>query len=278
MPSLEAELPAQKSTIHNVKSMRRRRRCNMTVAQKAHLLSIIRKLKHVNQRLLKAAVSDDLTCALNRRSLPVMLKAALIRAKVSGSVSLCLFDIDHFKTYNDSHGHPVGDEALRRIAQTVQSNLRSSTDKLFRCGGDEFCILFTSQTPVRAMHLIERLRLAIQQENDLLPHANGEALTVSFGLVWQGGNADRILTPAELYTEADRMLYEAKDAGRGQIRQLVLDGGAQLQAAPRGLADQSGSSRYPASWLSVPVAANSVYEADIRMREDLARHAMECSG
>lgn len=270
-------MPAQKSTIHNVKGRRRSRRGTMTLAQKAHLLSIIRKLKHVNQRLLKAAVSDDLTCALNRRSLPVMLEAALIRAKVSGSVSLCLFDIDYFKTYNDSHGHPVGDEALRRIAQTVQRNLRSSADKLFRCGGDEFCILFSSQTPVHAMHLIERLRLAIQQENDLFPHANGEALTVSFGLVWQGGNAARILTPAELYTEADRMLYEAKGAGRGQIRQLVIEGGAQLQPAPRGLADRTGSSRLPAPRMSMPVAANSPCGPDARMEEYLSRHATECS-
>lgn len=270
-------MPTQESTIHNVKGKSRRRRGNMTYDQKAHLLSIIRKLRQVNRRLLKVAVSDDLTCALNRRYLPLILEAALIRAKVSGSVSLCLFDIDHFKTYNDSHGHPAGDEALRRIAHTVQSNLRSSTDKLFRCGGDEFCILFSSQTPLHSMHLIERLRLAIQQESDLFPHANGDALTVSFGVVWQGGNAGRILTPAELYMEADRMLYEAKRAGRGQIRQLVVEGGAQLQVAPKGLADQTGSSRCPASWMSMPAAAKSPCGPNARIVADLARHVAECS-
>jgi diguanylate cyclase (GGDEF)-like protein len=217
-------LTAEELISHYVKGKVRKRRTRFLGSEKHGLLSTIRKLRRVNRRLLQVAISDDLTCALNRRYLPSMLKARLVRAKASGSVSLCLFDVDDFKRYNDSLGHHAGDEALRRIARIVHGNLRRSSDKLFRCGGDEFCVVFSSQPAAHVLSLVERLRGEIHEEMKALSHANGNALTVSFGIVWQSGSAHRFLTPDELYVEADKMLYKAKRAGRGMIRHRVMEG------------------------------------------------------
>jgi diguanylate cyclase (GGDEF)-like protein len=262
---------AEKSTTGNAKGKTRKRRGRFPDDEKACLLSRIHKLLRANRRLLRVAVSDDLTCALNRRCLPSILDARLIRARATGSVSLCLFDVDDFKMYNDLCGHHAGDEALRRIAHVVHSNLRRSSDKLFRCGGDEFCVLFSSQSPLFALRLVERLRAAIQKELRPYPHANGDALTVSFGVVWQSGNVQGLLTSDELYMEADRMLYQAKGAGRGAIRQRIIEDAEHPRAAPAGLPDHTDSASLPAHRLSEPSAKNSLHRFSGRPADVLAR-------
>jgi diguanylate cyclase (GGDEF)-like protein len=246
----EAASAAGEAIASHARSKARKRRGRAAGDDNASLLTTIHKLRRAIRRLRRVAVSDDLTCALNRRCLPALLDARLARARASGSVSLCLFDVDDFKKYNDLRGHHAGDEVLRRIAYAVRSNLRRSADKLFRCGGDEFCILFSSQSPSHALSLIERLREAIQLEVQAHPHANGDALTVSFGVVWQGGNVDGLLTSEELYKEADRMLYAAKRAGRGEIRRVVIDGSEHRCDTPAGKSqknDAKGLARFSRS-------------------------------
>jgi diguanylate cyclase (GGDEF)-like protein len=273
----EAGLAEKEATTSNAKCKARKRRGRFPDNEITCLLSKIHKLRRANRRLLRAAVSDDLTCALNRRCLPAILDARLVRARASGSVSLCLFDVDDFKMYNDSRGHHAGDEALRRIAHAVHDNLHRSSDKLFRCGGDEFCVLFTSQSPLHALRLVERLRGAIQEEMRAYSQANGEALTVSFGVVWQCENVVGLLTSGELYTEADRMLYKAKRAGRGEIRLRVIEDAEHPRATLGRLPDHTDSASGPANGMSGPSAKNSPYRFRGRLEDVLARHAAEHS-
>jgi diguanylate cyclase (GGDEF)-like protein len=146
-----------------------------------------------------AALTDALTGLPNRRAFDNQLERELVRADRLGiSVCVGMLDLDHFKLFNDSHGHAGGDRLLREAAAAWSGELRGS-DLLGRHGGDEFTLLLPDCDEPDGLALVERLRAATPPGQ-----------TVSTGLAtW-----DRHESAAQLLARADAALYEAKAAGR----------------------------------------------------------------
>ena len=163
-------------------------------------------------RLSAAAHTDALTGLPNRRALDELLPQELARASVAGS-SLCLavLDLDRFKTYNDSFGHPAGDTMLQEAGQRWTEALRAG-DTLVRFGGEEFLVVLPGCLLPDAWHLLERLRLATPL-----------AQTCSIGVAaWDGAE-----TGPELVARADRAMYAAKNSGRDRV--LVAEDSGQVR-------------------------------------------------
>ncbi len=151
---------------------------------------------------------DGLTRTFNRRRLDRDLGRLVTPGRL---VSLVMLDVDHFKRFNDDHGHAAGDEVLRRVADAVRGSIRP-TDVLYRYGGEEFCILLADTTTSEAADVCERVRAAV--ESTAVTH-DGAALptvTVSLGVAaTDDGRAD-VLAGA-----ADAALYDAKRQGRNRV-------------------------------------------------------------
>lgn len=170
--------------------------------------------KKLEQRLLVAARSDFLTGLLNRRAFMEAATLALNevqRSKVPSA--MIMFDVDNFKSINDTHGHDVGDEALRIIAAAGRSQVRPE-DILARLGGEEFVVLLPSITLPDAALAAERIRHAIAAVE--VPSPSGAIkLTVSVGvsaLAAGDANAEQALR------RADAALYRAKAEGKNRVR------------------------------------------------------------
>ena len=155
---------------------------------------------------------DELTRALNRRSLLARLEQETGRARRTGvPFSVALLDVDHFKAVNDTYGHAVGDEVLKSFAHTVGATMRES-DVFGRYGGEEFLLLLMVADPQAAYAPLERIRLAVAL-HDWDAVAPGLELTTSIGVA--GLRPEE--TVAQLLRRADEALYEAKAAGRNRV-------------------------------------------------------------
>jgi diguanylate cyclase (GGDEF)-like protein/PAS domain S-box-containing protein len=173
--------------------------------------------QRVAQRTLeleRLATTDPLTDAHNRRFLMVRAEIEIAQAKRQGhSVSMVMFDIDHFKRINDSHGHIAGDRVLVALSHAVRKEMRLG-DTFARVGGEEFVLLLPQSDPEQALQVAERLRRMIEE----LEIDAGAGLTLritsSFGVATQGQTVD---TVDALYLAADTALYQAKDAGRNCV-------------------------------------------------------------
>lgn len=162
------------------------------------------------EALAELSLTDDLTELGNRRRLERDLDAALGAA--GARVGFVMLDIDHFKHFNDSHGHLAGDDVLRDVADILRAAVRSS-DVVYRYGGEEFCVLLPDADPDEARAVAERLRAAI--EAHAFPGEEdqpGGCLTISVGMTL------RHVTDAQSIKRcADDALYEAKRAGRNRV-------------------------------------------------------------
>ncbi|AOV16154.1 hypothetical protein BJI67_02900 [Acidihalobacter aeolianus] len=175
-----------------------------------------RALREAMLDLTHLSVTDALTGLHNRRSLDEVLKKEIARARRSHTpLSLLLLDIDHFKRYNDAHGHPAGDQALRQSARLILEAIRT-TDLATRYGGEEFAIVLPDTPATQAAVLAERCRRAFLDE----PWDFDDPLTASFGVAALG---DRMQSPDELIQRADEALYEAKAQGRNRVITARLD-------------------------------------------------------
>jgi diguanylate cyclase (GGDEF)-like protein len=166
----------------------------------------------IGLRHREAALIDPLTGVLNRRGFEAEAERMLLRAARDGSsTALLVLDLDHFKAVNDSWGHPVGDLALRAVANTVSTELRGG-DVVGRLGGEEFVIALAGNRTDQAAVLAERVRRAVAA----LPIRGGEAsvdLTVSIGVAAHRGATSL----DKLMAHADAALYRAKAAGRNRV-------------------------------------------------------------
>ncbi|MGA0609092.1 diguanylate cyclase [Caldimonas sp. KR1-144] len=171
-------------------------------------------LRETQRQLRVLADIDMLTQVPNRRHFEELAGAALHGASDARAV-LMLFDIDHFKAINDSHGHAAGDEALRRVARCARETLRTR-DVLGRLGGDEFMLLLPGASVDDALMVAERISDAIDAA--ALP-ADAFALSLSFGVVQV--EPDESLESAQ--HRADLALYEAKRLGRRRAVPARLD-------------------------------------------------------
>jgi diguanylate cyclase (GGDEF)-like protein len=173
-----------------------------------------------NARILEAARSaaervantDMLTGLPNRRHTLASLERALTEARNHGApLAVAIFDIDHFKRINDTHGHAAGDQVIRRVAQRAKAALRDE-DMLGRIGGEEFVCILQRSSAQAAEIVAERVRRAVEvgtADEEGLPNA-----TISVGLAVYDGEAD----VEELLYRADKALYVAKREGRNRLR------------------------------------------------------------
>ena len=160
------------------------------------------------ERLLHAATHDGLTELPNRAALVERLDELLVHAS-AGQISVLFIDLDNFKMVNDSLGHGVGDELLRRIAGRLRRVMRDN-DRLARFGGDEFVVFVDGG--VDPAVVAERLRRAVQQP--LVIDEHELVVTASIGFAVNTGNN---LTADDLLRDADAAMYRAKAAGRDRV-------------------------------------------------------------
>ena len=177
-----------------------------------HFISIIKDLTsrvHDEQALRAAASLDVLTGLLNRRGGEGLLERAYIGTRESGApLSVILADIDHFKSINDTWGHPVGDRVLENVGGLLRARVRA-TDGVVRWGGEEFLVILSHCDLHAAADQAERIRERIERATQ--PEAG--RVTLSLGVAQLGPEE----TVASLIERADKALYQAKREGRNRI-------------------------------------------------------------
>jgi diguanylate cyclase (GGDEF)-like protein len=166
------------------------------------------------ESLKDEVMRDGLTGLFNYKSFHYFLHQEYYRAKrYRLPLTLVIADIDHFKSVNDTYGHPAGDEALCFLARSLNDSLRTS-DIVARHGGEEFGILLTDTPVADALALVERLRKKV--ESLVVEHEEKAIrMTMSFGLAFFQPESG--LSQDELVKLADQALYEAKRRGRNRI-------------------------------------------------------------
>lgn len=161
------------------------------------------------------AITDELTKLHNHRFFVRSLNEELKRAaRYKQNLSLIMIDVDHFKHYNDTQGHLMGNDVLKEIARIMQNNIRD-IDVVARYGGEEFAIVLPQTDKAKASVTAERIRAAVE-EFDFPKGENqpGKRVTISLGVSM---SPDDGLTGAELVGRADEMLYKAKREGRNRV-------------------------------------------------------------
>lgn len=174
----------------------------------------LRELQDENQKLEAMTQTDQLTGVKNRAFFDKKLMAEYRRSRREQTMlSLIMLDIDHFKSVNDNHGHPAGDDALRAVSRIAKDNLKRPADSLCRYGGEEFAIILPITDSTGAKLVAEQLRQAIAAES-IATCAGPLELTASLGIASIVATIDR---PAEaMLHAADKALYQAKEGGRNQ--------------------------------------------------------------
>ncbi|MCC5857920.1 MAG: diguanylate cyclase [Ectothiorhodospiraceae bacterium] len=162
-----------------------------------------------------SARRDPLTGLANRRMLDERMADEWARARRQRQwLAMLLCDVDHFKTYNDLHGHQAGDDCLKRIAETLCQELHRHNDLIARYGGEEFVLLLPDTDEVGAQRVAESIQRAF--EKAALPHENSPhgRITLSIGAAAMIPDED---DEGALFAEVDRRLYLAKQQGRNLI-------------------------------------------------------------
>ena len=184
-------------------------------ARTAELDATMYRLEDANRRLQDFSRRDGLTGVYNRRHLDdqIVVHCLQAREKVQ-PLSLLMVDVDHFKEVNDRHGHVIGDDCLRAIAQVIERSARSSVGIAARYGGEEFALLLPNTGVDAALNLAENLRREIAGMRIKTGDGTLE-LTASVGVY--GVPPGYPVSPAELLRHADSALYSAKHAGRNRV-------------------------------------------------------------
>ncbi len=187
-----------------------------------------RVIEEKNRELEELAIADPLTGCLNRRAFLQQYEQSFERAvRDNTPITVMMIDIDHFKQVNDTHGHAVGDVAIRRVAEVLQRKTRE-LDLVGRYGGEEFVVALPGATLGRASATAQRYRegIACLTELDDVPL---EQISVSIGLA-DTSKAEG--DPMLMMDQADRALYQAKQTGRDRV--CVYDESYQMRPAESG--------------------------------------------
>ncbi len=173
------------------------------------------ELAEANSRLAQLAVTDGLTGLYNHRHFHERLALEIERSQRSGlPLSLLMIDVDHFKQYNDQHGHPAGDELLREIARILGEGRRRN-DFVARYGGEEFAVVLVDTNKLTAAKVAERLRQSVsEQPFPLEAEQPGGGLSISIGVAAFPDDAGGV---ESLVRAADAALYEGKRGGRNRV-------------------------------------------------------------
>lgn len=179
------------------------------------------------KKMEEIAVTDELTKLYNRRFYNQMICKEINRHMRDRKIfSFIIFDVDHFKLYNDNYGHPKGDEVLAKIGSFINKKLRRSGDYSFRLGGEEFGIFYTTDTPQNSVELAKSVCKGIE---DLKLEHNfssvSKYVTVSLGVtVCNYQNAmNNFIDQEKLYEFSDQALYHAKTHGRNQVEVVYVN-------------------------------------------------------
>lgn len=173
------------------------------------------------KRVETLSLTDQLTSLYNRRHFDDMLPIELRRCiRQATYMSFAMLDIDYFKEYNDTYGHQAGDNVLSKLGELLQNKLARAEDLIFRLGGEEFGLIFTSSNPESSQKIVEKIRKAVIKLD--IEHKNSKAakhLTVSIGLICVDCSKDenKNLDEYIIYKLADDELYKAKSAGRDRV-------------------------------------------------------------
>jgi diguanylate cyclase (GGDEF)-like protein len=180
------------------------------------LVRLSSELEAANRELERLSHFDGLTGIANRRFLDNVLAREIGRAtRASSPLSVCLIDIDHFKTYNDQYGHVMGDECLTRVAQTIELCVKRAGDLAARYGGEEFCVVLPSSDLEAARLVAEKIRQAVIGLT--IPHGTSahRQVTISIGVCCLV--PDRHTDANAVIKLADAALYRAKQYGRNRV-------------------------------------------------------------
>ncbi|MFI5213808.1 MAG: diguanylate cyclase [Gemmatimonadales bacterium] len=176
---------------------------------------MVRRLREGRQELERLSVTDPLTGLANRRRLMAEIEREVRRSdRLSHRFAVLMLDVDHFKKFNDTHGHPAGDELLKRLARALQELVRE-VDTAARYGGEEFMVILTETPAADAVRVGERIRARVSEEK-FAPQAGAKevGVTVSIGLAEFPADGN---TPESLIAAADQALYRAKEGGRNRV-------------------------------------------------------------
>jgi diguanylate cyclase (GGDEF)-like protein len=184
------------------------------VAMAAMLVRAGDRQERLVAMLHRQATVDSLTGLVNRRVLDEALAGALHASAHPEGTALVLLDVDSFKTINDTHGHPVGDDALVHVAGLLRSVVRSGDAVLSRMGGDELAVLLPGCAADVAERRATELLDAVLATPLVLPDGSLLAISASLGVAHAPSHASRL---EELYAAADGALYAAKRGGRGRV-------------------------------------------------------------
>ena len=186
------------------------------IVVKARVETQIRILNQI-RIIEKLSFIDTLTEIPNRRMFDQSLKKEWNRARrEKHPISTLMIDIDHFKIYNDTHGHQQGDVALKKVAEIITSSLKRSTDIAARWGGEEFTVLLPNTTIDGAKHIAEDIRKNVEAASIPCSASNSyHKITVSVGAA--NILPDKTNSVMKLIMLADTALYKAKETGRNRI-------------------------------------------------------------
>ncbi|MCP3888259.1 MAG: GGDEF domain-containing protein [Desulfobulbaceae bacterium] len=190
------------------------------IQAKIHLENLTRELEEKNRTLDNLANLDGLTGVFNHRYFQNALDQEVSRAiRHETELSILLIDIDHFKKFNDTYGHQVGDFVLTEFSQCLQDNIRKY-DTLARYGGEEFVIILPETNAEDALLVAEKLRVAVDSASfkDQLEEYH---VTASFGHACCKPAVQESFAKDKLINQADLALYDAKDKGRNRVATYV---------------------------------------------------------
>jgi diguanylate cyclase (GGDEF)-like protein len=173
--------------------------------------------------IYEQATHDHLTGLLNRRALDISIRSEIDRASRSGTwLSLIVADIDHFKNFNDIHGHIAGDRCLQDVAEKLRLKFPRSTDAVGRWGGEEFAILLPATDHITAERLANQVREEIAGRGIVLADGSTQSVTMTMGV--GSIRVKRRLEICELVDLADRALYRGKEEGRNRVNVSIMRG------------------------------------------------------
>jgi diguanylate cyclase (GGDEF)-like protein/PAS domain S-box-containing protein len=170
------------------------------------------------EELRKLAITDPLTNLYNRRYLDDIFPHQLSFARrYSLTLGFFMLDIDYFKQYNDHYGHQAGDQLLQRLANLLNTFIKRSHDYIFRIGGEEFCGIVLAEDRTHIINLVYNIHKAIEElKIENIDSHISKNLTVSMGLFVSNDIVNLSLT--DVYKMTDDALYQAKHAGRNQVK------------------------------------------------------------
>ncbi|MDI9246031.1 diguanylate cyclase [Marinobacter sp. CHS3-4] len=203
----------RKARIAQAKSLQVQQEANTLLEQRVQERT--QDLESLNERLQELSSTDALTGLKNRGYFDRIFKSMVVKAFRFGQpLSLLILDIDHFKKFNDTYGHLVGDDCLQMVAGCIGEYVTRTQDLAARYGGEEFVVLLPETPEEGAIRVAEKIRKKIEETgfrvSDEILH-----LTVSVGIC--AGCPERADATKSMFAKADEALYEAKGAGRNRV-------------------------------------------------------------